>query len=147
MEKEMWNELMAEYIGTDATQRQMAEKYGVSLRSVEERSRRGGWAVLKKEKREENPSDERRESILKLTDDVTNKIGCALSQLETSVVNGELVDTGLVDTHRLRQIVQSIKDLNEIAKGAQSSGGSQQAQNRLIDVLKEAVLKEEADVS
>lgn len=52
--------------------------------------------------------------LLSLTDKLSSKIEKAIEQLETVFVNGEAIDAGIVDTYKMRQIVQSIKDLKDV---------------------------------
>lgn len=123
-----WIDIKNEYINTDISYRKLAEKHGVSFKTLANRAKNENWVRLKQKQRdkiatklsqktaEKRASAEARriERVLNITDVVLDKIQSAVEQLETEYKDGEDIDTGLVNTTRLRQIVQSLKDINEI---------------------------------
>ncbi|MBQ7900826.1 MAG: hypothetical protein IJ365_02525 [Clostridia bacterium] len=117
-----------EYISTDISQRKLAEKHDISFNTLKAKANKEKWSDEKKQlyhkittKVQQETSEkivknevERITDIVKLSDKVIEKIEKAIGQLENAVVNGEVVETGIVDTYKLRQIVQSMKDLKDI---------------------------------
>lgn len=125
-----WIQIKNEYINTEISQRKLAEKYGISFPTLRDRAKREEWKISRGEQRDKimtvtlkktadkivKSEVDRLTNILNLTDKLTPKIEKAIEQLETMIVNGESIDTGVVDTYRMRQIVQSLKDLKDITQ-------------------------------
>ena len=124
-----WNKIRNEYISTNISQRKIAAKYKVSYSTIQQRARKEQWKRARDEQHDEIEAKIRQktaekivehevgriEKILKIGDTLVEKIEKAANQLESAAtMTGELINTGVVDTHRLRQIVQSLKDLKEI---------------------------------
>lgn len=131
-----WIKLKNEYISTGISQRKLAEKYKVSFDTLKHRANKEKWADEKRIQRDRiaqktqqkaaekiaDAQSDRILDILGLTDELAPEIKKAIGQLETAVLNdGSVIDTGIVDTYKLRQIVQSIKDLKEIVKDDSSA--------------------------
>ena len=133
-----WESIKTEYIHTDITQRALADKYGVSPRQVAYRSKREGWFL---EKQAGQLCETGRFQLLEYPDDEqantnrcsggsdrragSNRLGGsnrragirALAQRlcqKCSLAIDGLGDD--VDPQRLKQLVQSVKDLKEIVK-------------------------------
>lgn len=130
MAKADWIKIKNEYINTSISQRKIAEKYGVSFPTLRDRAKREEWKTLRDKQHDkileitsQKTADkivksevDRLTNILNLTDKLTPKIEKAIEQLETMIVDGAGVETGFVDTYRMRQIVQSLKDLKDITQ-------------------------------
>lgn len=123
-----WIEIKNEYLHTDISQRALAKKYGISDSTLTKKANKEKWNKLKKEvrnkiatgvqqKTEEIIIDneiDRMQNLLDMCDEVSKKINTAISQLQCYVKDGEIVEGELVDTYRLRQVMQSMKDLKDI---------------------------------
>ena len=68
--------------------------------------------------------------LLSLSDKISAKIEKAIDQLETS---------GTVDTYKLRQVVQSLKDIKDITLFNNNGASSESKHDELINAIKEAV--------
>lgn len=148
-----WLKIRNEYITTEISQRDISKKYNISWNTLSKRANREEWAKKRKEyynnsanrsqqiltEKNAEKAVNRIESILKIADTISPKIEKAVSQLELMLISGEAIDTGVVDTYKLRQVVQSLKDLKEIVSGDTADVGSEDNQRDLISVIKQAV--------
>ncbi|WP_337399472.1 hypothetical protein [Congzhengia sp.] len=110
-----WVKIKNEYVTTNIGQRELAKKNGVSPRQVAYRSKREGWFALKQQSLLNNcrqaahqqvQEDGRTVEIRLLADKLCEKTNLAIDNLKD----------GEIDTQRLRQLVQSVKDLKELVK-------------------------------
>lgn len=123
-----WINIKNEYISTNISYRKLAEKHGVSRSNLEKRAKAEKWADLRKQqhgKIEEETQNQTADKIAEtnadyikeliemsgLTISATKK---AISQLESTYEDGEVKETGYVNTYKLRQITQTMKDLKEL---------------------------------
>jgi len=115
-----WKKIGEEYINSNITQEDLALKYGVSIRSIAKHSKQGNWFAKK------------REESLHLNDGGGSKDNSDCGQVNPGKINLlaeelykktktaiECLDDEALDTGRLRQLVQSVKDLKEIAKNTE----------------------------
>ena len=116
-----WIKIKNEYINSDISQRKLAEKHGISFSAIRRRAEKENWVADKESQRikvstkvaqktAEKISDiesDRMAKIMTLADDAMDILQTALKQTTS---------TKKVETYRLRQIVQSIKDLKDIVK-------------------------------
>lgn len=128
-----WKKLRNEYINGNISYREMAEKYDVSYSAVKYHAHQEHWGEKKRkqapklekmlaEKTAEKITEQtandyvnRQDRIFKLSDKLTEKIELAISQLDVFLTeDGQIVQTGYVDTQKLRQIVSSLKDIKEL---------------------------------
>lgn len=128
-----WKKLRNEYINGNISYREMAEKYDVSYSAVKYHAQQEHWGEKKRkqapklekmlaEKTAEKITEQtandyvnRQKRIFKLSDKLTEKIEQAISQLDVFLTeDGEMHQTGYVDTQKLRQIVSSLKDIKEL---------------------------------
>ena len=130
MPKTDWIKIKNEYINTSISQRKLAEKYGISVSTLTKRANKEKWQQEKETqcnkietKVQQKTADkivksevDRIANILALGDKLSAKIDKAIGQLETAIVDGEEVDTGIVDVRGLRSLVQSVKDLKDIVR-------------------------------
>jgi citrate lyase synthetase len=124
-----WEPIKHEYIYTKTSYRKLAEKHGISFNTLKDAAVKNGWAKLKKREQHKITTKaqqktvekivtqevDRVSKILELTDKLTPKIEKAISQLEKTIVEGKTISS-LVDTYRMRQITQTLKDLKDLAK-------------------------------
>ena len=110
-----WVKIKNEYVTTNIGQRELAKKNGVSPRQVAYRSKREGWFALKQQSlsndcrqaaHQQAQEDGRTVEIRLLADKLCEKTNLAIDNLKD----------GEIDTQRLRQLVQSVKDLKELVK-------------------------------
>lgn len=130
MPKTDWIKIKNEYINTSISQRKLAEKYGISVSTLTKRANKEKWQQEKETqcnkietKVQQKTADkivksevDRIANILALGDKLSAKIDKAIGQLETVLVDGEEVETGIVDVRGLRSLVQSVKDLKDIVR-------------------------------
>ena len=125
-----WNAIRAEYIASSISQRALAAKYGVNLRTLQDRSVREGWVQA----REAASAKAAAKTAQKTADVVADNA----SKLEKA--RGLLIDRALDAIEAIGrpvrvQTMSDLKALVEIVeKLAAVSGGSDEALKRL-DVL------------
>lgn len=121
-----WFGIKNEYINTNISQRKLAEKHNISFNTLKDKAHREKWAeernaqhnkiILKiQQKAAEkiaNAEVSRIDNILNLSDEISEALRTAIEQLRNS--------DGDIDTYKMRQIVQSVKDLNEIYNSGKS---------------------------
>ncbi len=160
-----WESIKTEYIHTDITQRALADKYGVSPRQVAYRSKREGWFLEKQagqlcetgrfqllEYPDDGQADsDRRAGSNRLGGGSDRRAGSnrlggsnrraggirALAQRlcqKCSLAIDGLGDD--VDPQRLKQLVQSVKDLKEIVKSDGADDGVGQLEQLVKGLLK-----------
>ncbi len=135
-----WISIKNEYINTNISYRKLAEKHGVSFNTLKQRGHKENWTALRKKQYHKITTEttqktadkiisyevDRISKLIGLSDKVMQKIDEAIDQLETISVNGELIDTGLIDTHNLRQITQALKDVRDIIRTGEGYTDMQQ---------------------
>ena len=136
-----WIKIKNEYINGDISQRKLAEKHGVPYSTLRHRAAKENWIADKESQRikmgtklaqktAEKISDiesDRMAKIMTLADDAIDILQKALKQTTS---------TKKVETYRLRQIVQSIKDLKDIVKiDPRDNSDTEIADDGFIDAL------------
>lgn len=125
-----WIKIKSEYVNTKISYRELAEKYNVSLQSVSKHGNAEKWGELRKKQLNKISTEvvqktaekiveyevDRISHIMHMCDKLTKEIDKAIEQLDKVIVNGEVVNVGLIDTYKLRQLVQSLKDVKDIVK-------------------------------
>lgn len=151
MPKTDWIKIKNEYINTSISQRKLAEKYGISVSTLTKRANKEKWQQTKETqcnkietKVQQKTADkivksevDRIANILALGDKLSAKIDKAIGQLETVLVDGEEVETGIVDVRGLRSLVQSVKDLKDIAGADDGRDDKNGSLEKLIGGLKD----------
>jgi len=142
-----WIKLKNEYIHSKISYRKLAAKHKISESSVKKRAKAENWVLRRKEKYAEIDAKVSQETEKKITEDKVKqiidiidlndklalKIDKAIGQLEMVRGKGKLPkETGMVDVYRLRQLVQSLKNLNDI----KSSNKNDNEDNSLNVTLK-----------
>ena len=140
-----WISIRDEYINTSISQRTLAEKYGISFNTLKDKANKEKWSLSRKKqhnkittKSQQKTAEKiiqsevrRIDRILSLNDRLTEKIDKAINQLED--------EDGNIDTYRLRQIVQSMKDLREMIKDDKTDNNAEKTHGAMIKAIKEAV--------
>ncbi len=139
-----WTKIKNEYINTNISQRKLAKKYGISVSTLTKRANKEKWQQEKEMQRNKIETEvdkqigkkiieaevDRMTKLLSLSDKISAKIEKAIDQLETS---------GTVDTYKLRQVVQSLKDIKDITLFNNNGASSESKHDELINAIKEAV--------
>lgn len=149
-----WIAIKNEYINTNISYRKLAEKYNIPFSTLEKAARKESWAKLKKNQCDKVETKLRQktakkivqaevnriENIINLTDKVSEKLDKAIGQVEIALVNGEKVNTGIVDTYKLRQIIQSIKDIKDILTDSNTvTTNEEEKQAKMLEAIEKAV--------
>lgn len=134
-----WISIKNEYINTTISYRKLAEKYSVSLPTVAKKSKEENWI----EHREQNlhktcteviqktsavivKAEVNRISVLlDITDGLSLAAQKAIDQLSSILHDGEIVDVGMIDTFKMKQIASVAKDLKEIQSALQGTTSTQ----------------------
>lgn len=145
-----WIEIKNEYIFTDISQRKLAEKYGVSVSTLMKRANKEQWKELKAsegskmeasvhQKTAEIISDDivektvnRVETVLSLSDELTNKLKTAISELGIGYEDEHVP----INTKDIKRLVSSLKDLSDIIKNNDITDSSNEKMEKLIQGLK-----------
>lgn len=144
------NEIRKTYIETPISQRELALRYGASLSTIAKRSAREGWYHKKCEKqnravrglaqnKESDAKTYAEESVsLKNTPDPREQLKALtvtlLKKTERAILSLSDTDT---DTGKLRQLVQSVKDLRDIVKSNASASDVGELENIMKGLLEE----------
>ena len=133
-----WEVIKEEYLNTQIGQKALAKKYGISHNAIEKRALSEGWWNEKKQLISPSAAIPLSVKLERLTEQLTDKVGEAIEQLELDWIKGESFETGLVDTQKMRHIIQSIKDLKELVND-DGKLDAKQSQSELIEVIEKAV--------
>lgn len=128
-----WKKVKNEYINGNISYEKLAEKHGIPYSTIKYHAHRERWGEKKREQapkiekmlaektaekiteRTANDYVNRQERIFNLSDKLTEKIELAINQLDVFLTqDGQMQQTGYVDTQKLRQIVSSLKDIKEL---------------------------------
>lgn len=152
-----WIKIKNEYINSNISQRKLAEKYKVSFNTLKDRANKECWSNEKKKQHNKITTEtqqktaeiiveaevDRVANIINLSDKISAKIDKAIEQVDKILVDGEIVDAGLIDTYKLRQLVQSLKDVKDIVSFNNDTESSEDKQSALISAIKKAVASDE----
>ena len=114
-----WNAIKTEYIITDLSYRTLSHKYKVSFSRLSQVAASEKWREERKKYREnvvkrvvqktaEKTSDEevnRIQRVMKISDELVQAVERSMN---------ELMQEEQIDTYKLRQIIQSLKDIKDI---------------------------------
>ncbi len=139
-----WIEIKNEYINSNISYKDLSEKYPVSKTAIANRGKAENWVELRKENLNETCTKVVQKTaekiveaqvncvdkILNLGEEATEQIAIAMTQLAD--------EDGNIDTYKLRQVVQSLKDLKELVKDDRSGESKQkESHDELIEALRE----------
>ena len=146
-----WTKIKNEYINNQISYRELAKKHNISFSTLSERARVEKWVECKKRQKDKiatklaentaekivNKEIDRMETILALSDMLAPKIQKAIEQLETILIDDKKIDVGIVDTYRLRQITQTLKDIKDIVRDNQGEGKTKEDEfaDRLAEIF------------
>ena len=130
-----WNKIKIEYITTNASYSNLAEKHGVSFKQICKVGSREKWVELRRQHRErtlkktvsavENAQVVRAKKILAVTDKLLRKIE-------------EMVDCeGAMTEKAIRALTAAVKDLREI-QGIKSQLDTQEQEARIANLRRQA---------
>ncbi len=143
-----YEQFKTEYLTTDVSLTSLAESHGISPSGLKAYAAKNGWWSEKKalqsgaqKPKKQSEKSALREKIDRLTEQITEKVSEAISQLEIECVKGETFATGLVDTQKMRHIIQSVKDLKDILGDDDGDENLRESQEELIKVIEKAVKK------
>lgn len=96
-----WDAIKQEYISTNISQRELAEKYGVSVSSLGKKCASEGWSVLRKKFRKKVEK--------KTMEKISRKKACELAKIgDCADKLVRLIDDSLNDTATVRQTIVKI---------------------------------------
>ena len=135
-----WKEIKTAYItDSSCSYRKLAQKYGVGLNTILNRSKKEGWIkqreqyqdkiVTKTIEKISEKESSRISKYMEITDTLTQKLIQALELVEPS------------DTYALRQITSSLKDLKEM-QGVKSEADRREQEARIRNLEKQAEAEE-----
>ena len=148
-----WIKIKNEYINTNISQRSLAEKYKVPYQTIRDKAIKEKWFDKKKEQRskigakmEQKTAEKIIEAnvsyakkLIEISEKTIDAVEKAVEQLEIVVVEGVAVKTGVVNTYKIRQITQSIKDLKDIIAPKENGAGEEDNAQTGVVVLPEVV--------
>lgn len=128
-----WSLIRSEYVKTDATQRELAEKYGVSINTLKKISARERWRSMRHsgDKNEACTADE----ILTTGKHLHGIINKIISQMTE---NAEADGADSIDAGKVQKLAATLKILKEMA-GDGADDDMQNGHMELIGVIKEAL--------
>lgn len=117
-----WIKIKNEYINTNISQRKLSEKYQIPYQTIRDRAIKEKWfdkQKIQRSKIEAKLAQKTAEKIVTARVTYIDKI-LSLSQKATEYISDAMKqlkdENGNIDTYKLRQLVQSLKDLKELAK-------------------------------
>ena len=115
-----WIKIKNEYISTDISQRKLAEKYGISFKTLKAKANKEKWNDEKKKQYHNITTKVQQKTVKKIVEDGVNRVADITricdkisEKLERAV---DLLDYDNIDTRKLRQVTQCAKDLREMMK-------------------------------
>lgn len=137
-----WKKIKAEYVRGGVSYRKLADKYGVSFSTLQKIAAEEKWTDLRKKtgrKLEEKIAENVASQEAKRVNEVQNIADLLLQKIRKGIED----ESFCTDTQSIRQIVSSIKDLNEI-KGYQSDLDAQEQIARIEKLRRDAQSDEES---
>lgn len=133
MESAEWSVIRNEYVSTAATQRELAEKYGVSINTLKKISARERWKSKRDtaEKAEICTADD----ILRTGKNLHGIINKIIVQM-TEAADADGADG--IDAGKVQKLAATLKILKEMA-GEGNAADLQKEHRELIGVIREAV--------
>lgn len=112
-----WLKIKAEYINGDSTQRELAEKYGVTLRQVSNHATAEQW-VQEREQHRDKLSTEIQQKVDQETVDTESEVLVIKSRLKLTFyqqIERRLKSVDEKDGQEFRRLVQNYKDMCDIS--------------------------------
>ena len=134
-----WKRIKAEYVAGGTSYRKLAEKYDVSLTTLQRIAKKEDWTGLRRQA--EAKSD------AKIVDSVSEKQANRASKIIDVADKlldkiSEIIDVAITDTQSIKHLTSALKDLKEI-KGFKSDLDLKEQEARIAKLEKEAAATED----
>lgn len=121
-----WLAIRNDYINGGGSYRKLAEKYGVSFNTLQDRAKREDWKSLKKNQHDKITTESRQKTQEKISDALSDE-AAAKSRIKAKLIRmaEKWIDTQgetIEDTGDYRRIVQSCIELGIVAGETVSEG-------------------------
>lgn len=134
-----WKRIKAEYVAGGTSYRKLAEKYDVSLTTLQRIAKKENWIGLRQQAETKTET--------KIVDSVSEKNANRASKI-ISVADklldkiSEIIDDVVTDTQSIKHLTSALKDLKEI-KGFKSDADMREQEARIAKLEKEATATED----
>lgn len=108
-----WKKIRDEYVGSDASMRELSRKYGLSVSCISDKAKKEGWKALKQQINEK-AEQKIVESLSDKQASNTEKAVTILNKLMDKI-NEAVNEVNPKDTGAIKTLVASMKDLKELA--------------------------------
>lgn len=133
-----WMKVKAEYINGDVTQRELATKYGVTLRQISNHATSEQW-VQEREQHRNKLSTEIQQETDKKTVDTESEVLVIKSRLKLSFykqIEKRLQSLDEEDGQEFRRLVQNYKDMCDIKEAGDSNTAAlETAMRAMADII------------
>lgn len=129
-----WKKIKAEYVAGGTSYRKLAEKYDVSLTTLQRIAKKENWIGLRQQAETKTET--------KIIDSVSEKNANRASKI-ISVADklldkiSEIIDEVVTDTQSIKHLTSALKDLKEI-KGCKSDADMREQEARIAKLQREA---------
>lgn len=108
-----WKKIRDEYVGSDASMRELSRKYGLSVSCISDKAKKEGWKALKQQINEKAEQ----KIVESLSDKQASNTEKAVAILNTLMdkINEAVNEVNPKDTGAIKTLVASMKDLKELA--------------------------------
>lgn len=149
-----WVPIRTEYINSNISYRDLAQKHKISFSTLEKRARKEGWKKLKDEQCDKidkavrqktaeiivEAETDRFTQLLILADTAQAKIQEAFEQLTTYMDDyGRVTESEIIDVNRLRKLLASLKDLKDVLAVDSGTSADEKKQSELLNAIEKAV--------
>lgn len=110
-----WNEIRAEYIAGSCTYRELAEKYGVSFRTLGARAKREGWADLRRQ-----ACDKHVTATIDTVSEASQAVGTQMQQAAAALIGKTMEGIAAIDPENARAlkaysgVLRDLKDVLDV---------------------------------
>ena len=126
-----WIAIKNEYISTNVSYRDLAEKYNISKNQISNKAQEEKWQELRKKQRDkigtklgQKTADkivkaevDRIENVLKTADKAQKAINIGLGQLNKYIdMFGNIHESEIIDVNKLKKLIAALKDIKDIVK-------------------------------
>lgn len=133
-----WAKIKTEYINGNITQRELAEKYGVTLRQISNHATAEQW-VQEREQHRDKLSTEIQQETDKKTVDTESEVLAIKSRLKLTFyqqIEKRLQSVDEEDGQEFRRLVQNYKDMCDIKEAGDSNTAAlETAMRALADII------------
>ena len=138
-----WIKIKSEYINGNISQRDLAKKYDISFNTLKTRASKENWADLKKEQHNKITTKVQQKTAEKIIDKAVQRNSEILNLADMLIekVKDSIETTSNDDTYKIRQLVQSVKDLKEVVRseGEKDMDESEKQHSELLEAIKDAL--------